>query len=345
MTMLPSFQEDHISQIPALQLLQNLGYTYLTPAEANDLRNNKKSNVILDVILENQLRKINRIYTKGRYHDFSDNNIKNAIIDLKSVPFDGLVRTSEKIYEMLTLGKSYEQNIEGDNKSYSIKYFDWENIHNNVFHVTEEFEVERADSDRNCRPDVILFVNGIPLAVIECKRPDLTEPPIKQAISQHLRNQHEDHIPQLFLYSSLLMAVSSNEAMYATTGTAMEFWSKWEEESPEVEVLINTPLSNDKKDKMFGERFNYVRRYFDALEAAGNRTVTQQDKTIYSLCRPERLLEMAYQYIVFDANEKKITRYQQYFAIKDTVDRIKHLDNEGKRNGGVIWHTQGSVWQ
>ncbi len=353
--MLPSFQEDQISQIPALQLLHNLGYIYLTPSEALQARNNKRSNVILESILESQLKEINKINFKGKQHKFSDTNIKNAVQALKDVPYDGLIRTSQQIYDLICLGKSFEQNIEGDIKSFNLNYIDWKNPENNVFHVAEEFEVERTGSNETCRPDIILFVNGIPFVVIECKRPDLKEP-IEQAISQNIRNQTEDHIPKLFLYTGLIMAISTNSAMYATTGTSKEFWARWEEredniqnngrglinQTPTINELINKPLPNSAKDKMFSDRYSYSRYYFDTLEAQGNRLPTEQDKVIYSLCRPERLLELVYQYIVFDGVEKKICRYQQYFAVKNTLNRIKTFDNDGARNGGVIWHTQGS---
>src|SRR5438445_5290722 len=106
MTETPSFQEDHISQVPALQLLQNLGYVYLRPQEIHLERKGKLSNVLLEGILGQQLRKLNRINYRGRPHEFSDANIQAAIQALKDVPFDGLVRTSEKIYDLLALGKS-----------------------------------------------------------------------------------------------------------------------------------------------------------------------------------------------------------------------------------------------
>src|SRR5213075_1326623 len=109
----PSFQEDHISQVPALQLLQNLGYTYLRPQEVHLERKGKLSNVLLEGILAQQLRKLNRISSRGGQHEFTEGNIQAAIQALKDIPFDGLVRTSEKIYDLLSLGKSLEQTIEG----------------------------------------------------------------------------------------------------------------------------------------------------------------------------------------------------------------------------------------
>lgn len=339
----PSFIEDHISQIPALQLLQNLGYTYLTPEEVLKERQDKLSNVILEDILEQQLLKINNIQFKGKVYPFSPASIRGAIDAIKNVPmFDGLVTTNSKIYDLLTLGKSFEESIGNDRKSFTINYIDWNNIENNVFHIAEEFEVNRTSSDKKYRPDIVLFVNGIPLCIIECKRPDIKEP-LEEAKSQHLRNQQEDGIPHLYKYSQILLALTSNKVQYATTGTPRKFWATWKEQKlkeTDLQELVNKPLSDEQKDKLFADRFKYVRKYFDNIEAEG-RLVTEQDKLLYSLCQPQRILELIYKYIVYDAGIKKIARYQQYFAIQDTLERIKVIRNE-RRQGGVIWHTQGS---
>lgn len=339
----PSFIEDHISQIPALQLLQNLGYTYLTPEEVLKERQDKLSNVILEDILEQQLLKFNKIQFKGKIYPFSPASIRGAIDAIKNVPmFDGLVTTNSKIYDLLTLGKSFEESIGNDRKSFTINYIDWNNIENNVFHVAEEFEVNRTSSDKKYRPDIVLFVNGIPLCIIECKRPDIKEP-LEEAKSQHLRNQQEDGIPHLYKYSQILLALTSNKVQYATTGTPRKFWATWKEQKlkeTDLQELVNKPLSDEQKDKLFADRFKYVRKYFDNIEAEG-RLVTEQDKLLYSLCQPQRLLELMYKYIVYDAGIKKIARYQQYFAIQDTLERIKIIRHE-RRQGGVIWHTQGS---
>lgn len=339
----PSFIEDHISQIPALQLLQNLGYIYLTPDEVLKERQDKLSNVILEDILEQQLMKINEINFKGKVYPFSPASIRGAIDAIKNVPmFDGLVTTNSKIYDLLTLGKSFEESIGNDRKSFTINYIDWNNIENNVFHVAEEFEVNRTSSDKKYRPDIVLFINGIPLCIIECKRPDIKEP-LEEAKSQHLRNQQEDGIPHLYKYSQILLALTSNKVQYATTGTPRKFWATWKEQKlkeTDLQELVNKPLSDEQKDKLFADRFKYVRKYFDNIEAEG-RLVTEQDKLLYSLCQPQRLLELMYKYIVYDAGIKKIARYQQYFAIQDTLERIKIIRHE-RRQGGVIWHTQGS---
>ena len=182
----PLFQEQHVSQVPALQLLQNLGYTYLRPQEVFLERKGKLGNVLLEGILAAQLRKLNRINYRGKQYEFNEANIQDAIQALKDIPFDGLVRTSEQIYDLLVLGKSMEQTVEGDTKSFDLNFIDWRNPSNNVFHVVEEFEVERTASKDKCRPDIVLFVNGIPLCVIECKQSG--KGMVEEAISQNIRN-------------------------------------------------------------------------------------------------------------------------------------------------------------
>lgn len=240
----PSFKETHISQIPALQLLINMGYKYLTPKEALEERNGKRSHVILEHILEKQLYKINTFTFKGRDYKFHPPAYRQAIQALKDVRFDGLIRTNEKIYDILTLGKSFEQTIGSETKSWTMKYIDFENPLNNEFHVTEEFEVEKTASHQTRRPDVVIFVNGIPLAVIECKSPDLKDELEKTAISQMLRNQKKEEIPVLFIFSQILLAISKNEAKYGTAGTASKFWNVWKEEITNYELRI----TNEKKE-------------------------------------------------------------------------------------------------
>jgi len=358
---IPSFKEDHISQIPALQLLQKLGYTYLSPAEADTLRGGKTSNVLLDDVLRKQLKEINsekRISsTKSTY--ISDANIENGIRALKELPMnEGYIAACETLYNLITLGKTFEQSFDGDKKSITLQYIDWKPetfLTNNVFHVTEEYAVMRSTSKEHYRPDLVLFINGIPLCIIECKRPDMKEP-LVQAISQHLRNQQEDGIRSLYVYAQLIMSVATQEARYATNATPEKFWSKWaekfkgeteaerkqEEETykQELQNIKNQTLSNEQKEKLFSDRFKYVRQYFDELEK-DNILPTVQDEYLFGLCRPEHLMDIIFNFIVFDTGEKKIARYQQFFAIKKSMQRILQIEKD-RRKGGVIWHTQGS---
>ena len=350
----PSFKEDHISQIPALQMLLKLGYTYLSPEEALQFRGNKTTNVILEDILRKQLKEINvRKVSSTREMIFSDANIENGIQALKDMPMnEGYISACEQAYNLLTLGKAFEQSIDGNKKSFTLYYIDWSPetfFTNNVFHVTEEYSVMRSTSKEHYRPDIVLFVNGIPLCIIECKRPDMKDP-IVQAISQHLRNQHEDGIRSLYVYAQCLLSIGTNEASFATNGTPEKFWSIWHEKFNNKEEeeqyrnhlleIKNQPLSLDQKNQLFADRFKYVRTYFDALESEKILPVIQ-DEYLFGLCSPKRLLDLAFNYILFDNGEKKIARYQQFFVIKKAMDRIRTIEG-GKRKGGVIWHTQGS---
>ncbi len=348
---IPSFKEDHISQIPALQMLVNLGYIYLSPDEADRQRGGKTTNVLLEDVLRKQLKEINSIKVSAtKTGIFTDENIERGILALKNLPLnDGYIAASERAYNLLTLGHSLEQSIDGDKKSFTLQYIDWKNINNNVFHVTEEYSVMRSTSKEHYRPDLVLFINGIPLCIIECKRPDMKDP-LKQAISQHLRSQQEDGIRNLYMYSQFILSIASQEASFATNATPEKFWAKWEEKfnnkeeeeqyKSNLNKLKNKAISNAVKEQIFKDRFRYVRQYFDALEQEDIQ-LTEQDVYLYGLCRPERLIEIVFNFILFDNGEKKIARYQQFFAVKKSIQRIRNMEH-GKRKGGVIWHTQGS---
>lgn len=316
---LPSFTEWPSSQRPAYMLLSQLSYVPLSPNEVTAERGQSQSQVLLTGILLNQLRKINTFNYRGQTHPFSEGNLQGAINALKNVVDDGLISTSEKVFNLLTLGKAFEETIGDDKKSFSIRYIDWEQPENNVYHIAEEFEVTGLRETR--RPDLVLFVNGIPLVVIECKRRDKNFS-VEEAISQQIRNQKTaEGIPRLFHYAQFLLAVQPNEVKYAVTGTAKKFWSHWREEHDdenEIQAIINSqPIDN-------------------------NRLPTEQDRVLYALCRPVRLLEFIYTFMIFDAGVKKVSRYQQYFAVKETLARVRGLTYAGTREGGVIWHTQGS---
>lgn len=341
----PSFQEAHISQIPALRTLQQLGYSYLSPEEVAVERKGKMGRVLLEETLAQQLRRLNKISFKGREVPFSEENIAKAIEALRDIPFEGLVRTSEKVYDLLTLGKSLDQTIDGETKGFTLRYIDWQNPRNNSFHVTAEYEVERTGSHETRRPDIVCFVNGIPFVIIECKRPE-EKGSLEQAIRQNIRNWQEGEIPHLFIHSQLVLGLNKNEGSYATTGTGLKFWSKWQEmhdATAQVEALVNSPVRPEEHAKLFRGLFAYAKRQFEEM-TLGGRKPTGQDFLLWSLCRPERLIELARQFLIYDEGGavKKVARYQQYFAIRSTLERIRQRDPQGRRKGGVIWHTQGS---
>jgi type I restriction enzyme, R subunit len=308
-------------------------------------RQGKLGRVILEKVLVGQLRRLNRISFKGRETAFSEENLARGVEALRDLPIEGLVRTSEKVYDLLTLGKSLDQTIDDETKGFTLRYIDWQNPRNNVFHVTAEYEVERSGSKETRRPDIVCFVNGIPFVVIECKRPDAKDS-LEQAMLQNLRNWQADEIPHLFMHSQLVLALNKNEGSYATTGTPLKFWAKWREMqdvTAQVRRAVNSPVRPEEHAKLFKGLFGYEREHFEE-QMLSEREPTAQDHLLWSLCRPERLIELARQFILYDEGGavKKVARYQQYFAIKATLDRVKQRDVQGRRKGGVIWQTQGS---
>lgn len=309
-----AYLEINASQRPALALFEAMGYTYISPADC-DKQRGSRYHVLLRDILRGQLRRLNRYVYAGAENEFSAANIERAMEDLDEPLTDGLVRTSEKIYDALLLGKSYPETV-GDGKmlSFNLRYIDWDNPQNNVFHVTEEFAVDSRDRQHNARPDIVLFINGIPFAVIECKAPHI---PVEEAVGQMIRNQQAAYIPHLFKFAQLVVATNKNAVKYATAGTPKKFWSVWKEQDDE---WLQTRLKALVPDRM----------------------PTEQDRNIVSLFSRERVFELIRYFILFDANVKKVCRYQQFFAVREIMKTIAESDEHGNRQSGVIWHTQGS---
>ena len=309
-----AYLEINASQRPALALLDAMGYTYISPADC-DKQRGSRYHVLLRDILRGQLRRLNRYVYAGAENEFSAANIERAMEDLDEPLTDGLVRTSEKIYDALLLGKSYPETVgEGKMLSFNLRYIDWDNPQNNVFHVTEEFAVDSRDRQHNARPDIVLFINGIPFAVIECKAPHI---PVEEAVGQMIRNQQAAYIPQLFKFAQFVAATNKNAVKYATAGTPKKFWSVWKEQDAD---WLQTRLKALVPDRM----------------------PTEQDRNIVSLFSRERVFELIRYFILFDANVKKVCRYQQFFAVREIMKTIAESDEHGNRRSGVIWHTQGS---
>ena len=342
MTTFPT-TEKYVSQVPALQALIAFGYTPLSQAETLRKRG-KLHRVLLEDVLTAQILKINRFTYRGEEHPFSAGDAEEAIRRLKPSPIEqrGLSRTNQDIYDALMLGTTIEKTIDGDRKSYSLRYIDWENPVHNAWHVAAEVSVERVGSNQTRRVDIVLFLNGIPVAVIENKAPTET---LSQAISQHLRNQGAEEIPHLFHYAQLLLATNKNAALYGTVGTPKKYWQTWKDEEDNdttLHTLINTPLTTAHQDTLFSGDFAPARAFFETLAGAGAREVTEQDRVLYALCRPERLLNLIHNFCVFDGGVKKLARYQQFFGVRESLRRLHQRDHQGRRQGGVIWHTQGS---
>ena len=308
------YLEKNASQQPAIELLQSMGYRYIAPHDCM-LQRGSAYRVLLRDVLRGQLRKLNRYEYGGAVNEFSAANIERAMDDLEFTLTEGLVRTSERIYDALLLGRSYQEPVgEGKLLSFNLQYIDWEHPENNVFHVTDEYAVDSQDKQHPARPDIVLFINGIPFAVIECKAPHV---PVEQAVEQMVRNQQMQYVPQLFVFAQIVMATNKNSVKYATAGTPKKFWNVWKEQ--------DTAFLQGEMDRLITDR-----------------VPTEQDRNIISLFSITRVMELFRYFIQFDSNVKKICRYQQYFAIKEIMKTIRESDEQGNRQSGVIWHTQGS---
>jgi type I restriction enzyme R subunit len=355
MTSSINFKEEFSAKIPALTLLTNLGYQFIPPSECEALRGNpfatdNKSThqVVLMPVMRAFLTKQTFPFA-GKQHKLTDAAIDKVMHELNPAMNLGLKAANEKLYNAMMYGVSVTEFVDGKKASPTIQLIDWHNIDNNQFHFTEELVVQNAEGTGNRIPDIVCFVNGLPLVVIEAKRPDSNKEGKStnaEAISQQIRNQGQQEIPHLFAYSQLLLSVNGHEGLYATCGTPEKFWAKWKEELiPEAEFvrLKNRSLNDKQFNSLFNHRPAYAKDDYLSLISAGDLTVTDQDRLIISLLRPERLLEMTRLFTLFDKKAGKIVaRYQQVFGIKALVERINTFDATGAREGGVIWHTTGS---
>ena len=316
--MTPDTSENKI-QRNSINLLQSLGYKFISREENLKLRGGKTSEVLFREILTKKLGEINGYEYKGKRYKFSQSNVLKAVDELAGASLnEGLMVANERITNLLLLGTSLEENLEdGTRRSFSFKFIDFENLQNNDFYVTEEFEVSRvsqSDAQKHRRPDLVLFINGIPIVVIELKKSSVS---LENGIKQLEKEQGKDEIAHLFKYIQLTIAANGSEARYGTTGTPFKFYSVWKEQ-------------DEAKAK-------------ESLKSVVNgREVSALDMTLFALLSKDRLLRLVRHYIFFDQKMKKVCRYQQFFAIEETLKRVSMIIKDGVRAGGLIWHTQGS---
>jgi type I restriction enzyme R subunit len=305
------FNEANASQKRAVDMLRSMGWTYVPRAEA-DRKRRSPANVLFYDELEKFLSAQSYEY-RGVMHPFSGASVGKAVRDLDAPLSGGLMAASKSVYDMLQVGRSYgETTPDGRSVSFDLPFIDWDRPERNVWQVTEEFQVERPDGSFS-RPDIVLLVNGIPLAVIECKRAAVK---VEEGIDQNVRNARPDFIPQLFKFVQIAVAANPADFRYATAGTPKEFYAKWREEDAE---RLSGMLKRHVPD--------------------GHPTA--QDRGIASLFEKGRFLSLVRRYVVYDNGVKKIARYQQYFAVENILRRLLREDAAGT-DGGVIWHAQGS---
>ena len=330
----------------------SLGWDYLPQADCLSMRGGNKG-VLLKQVLVEQLGQ-RRFTYKGQEHSLSPNAIDQIVRELSAPALNqGLLNANEKLYNQLTLGVTVTEFVEGKKVSITVPIIRWDEPRANSFLVTEECEFLSTGGTHTRRPDIIGYVNGIPLLVIEAKRPDSGNPNksmVDEGVSQTIRNQGQDEIPQLFAYAQLLMAIGMTEGRYGTTMTARKFWTSWREEELSEEHFSrvkNEALETDPRAAIIKGHVREVRAHFKHLWE-GNQAVTEQDRLLISLCEPRRLLDFVRLFLLFDRKVGKIAaRHQQYFGIKNLLKEIAvvrpdHHQKGPGREGGVIWHTTGS---
>ncbi len=224
---------------------------------------------------------------------YSDTLIARALYELDKVAGDqtkSLYDINKEVYGLLRYGVKVREDV-GENTK-TVWLIDWKNPLTNHFAVAEEVTVSGTHDKR---PDVVLYVNGIALGVLELKRSTVS---VSEGIRQNLDNQKAVFIERYFTTLQLVMAGNDTEGLrYGVIGTPEKHYLTWKEDS-----AIENPL----------------------------------DRGLAQICEKSRLLEIIHDFIVFDAGVKKPCRHNQYFGVRAAQTRVK------RREGGIIWHTQGS---
>lgn len=350
----PDSREQYSAHLPALHLLCNLGWNFLTTAQALAQRGSTREVLLKPRLIE--VLQTRRYRYKGEWYPLSPSGIDQIVRELSALSLaEGLMPANERLYGKLALGITVTEFMpDGKRHQPTIPVIDWADPKANRWDVTEELEVLSAQGTHHRTPDVVAYVNGIPLVVIEAKRPESSggshpsKAMVQEGISQHLRNQRSDEIPNLFAYAQLLLSISQTEGRYGTTNTAAKFWAKWREEEYDeahLQAVKNATLKPEVRAAMYEDKSASLATYFDTLWSAPMQA-TEQDRLLVSLLTPARLLEFLRGYVLFDRKVGKIVaRYQQFFGIRALLARVSQKKPEsqgGGRQGGVVWHTTGS---
>lgn len=276
-------------------LIKDLGYTFLGNLE--DINNTP----IKEDLLRQNLKK----------RGYSDDMISKAITELTtraSNQVDSLYQINQKVYSLLRYGLQGVKDKNGNRPT--VHYIDWNDIDNNDFYIAEEVSVLRFDQTSHKRPDIVIYINGIALGVIELKRSCVS---IGEGIRQLLTNQKKENIQHFFTTSQILFAGNEAEGLaYGTTETPELYYYKWKEDK-------------NATDDLSAE-----------IKSIQEQNPNRLRDGIVSMCQRERFLSLIHDFIIFDAGIKKITRHNQYFA--NIAARKRLLEGEG----GIIWNTQGS---
>jgi type I restriction enzyme R subunit len=303
--MTADWNELTLVQEPAIELLvKHLGYTHAT---ADELHRELESETILVNRLKDALIRINPF--------LDDLNLNRAVRRITHPEGASLMEINQSMHLNFINGISLQQDIGKGKKGQTVRYIDLENPEKNEYLVVDEFTVK--GQSETCRADLVVFVNGIPLVVIECKSPRLSEPMV-EGINQLRRYQNvrtdggKEGMERLFHPNLLSIALARDEARYGTIYAKPEHYGVWKDPYPLTEPQLELKVGSK----------------------------TQQNILLHTVLDKSRLLDILKNFTVFEKGDnriiKKCCRYQQYRAVQRTMERID------KREGGVIWHTQGS---
>jgi type I restriction enzyme R subunit len=288
--------EYNYSELPAIQLLEQLGYQYYDASQGVEERKD-----ITEVILKDRL-----LTAITRLNPWMDEaNIQKAFNQLTSVQGASLMEINQKIWELIRGGTStLKQELDGDEIFKEVHYIDYENPENNDFLVVNQIKFH--GKYQNSIPDLVIFVNGLPLVVIECKSPT-AQNAWDKAYSD--LEYYQENSEKLFHYNQICVGLWQLGGRYGAISAPQKFYS------------VYKPAKEDD------------------LSVLGDKPYAQ-DVLIYSLFRKEVLLDIIRHFVIFELDEgrtiKKLPRYQQLRAANKTVARLQAGE------GGVVWHTQGS---
>lgn len=311
------WNEESLSENPGVEHLVRLGWTYVGPGPVNTERESPKR-VVLVRRLSAALAKLNPW--------LSDDNLHRAIRALSGVQATSLIEANERLYTILTYGVALEQDLHDGTgkKSHPVRFFDFDDPSRNEFVVTRQFKV--YGTKKNIRTDVMLFVNGIPLGIIECKSPTLGDGWKHEALDQFSRYQEMEEryrelgAPKLFETIQVLVATCGQAAVYGTVLTPHRFFVEWKTTYP---------------------------RGATELEGILGRQPNAQEILFEGMLTPANFLDLVRNFIVFERDAqtgrtvRKLCRYQQFAAVNKAIARARRAKSPTDR-GGVVWHTQGS---
>jgi type I restriction enzyme R subunit len=299
-----SMTENEIEEI-AIQYLQGLGYEYISGVDISpdgDIPERQYN----DVVLQNRLRiAIDRLNPTLNY-EAKDAAFRKL---LRSESTDPLI-SNETIHKYITEGIEVEVRMEDGVRGQQVDIIDFENPENNEFLVVNQLTIIEGNSNK--RPDIILFINGLPLVVLELKNATDENATVKSAFNQ--LQTYKQYIPSLFTFNEILIASDGWDAL---CGTVTSDWSRF--------------MSWKTKDGKTTE---------DTLQP-------QMDVMFKGMLNKSTLLDLIQNFIVFEKTDKKtlkkIAAYHQFYAVNKAVEStVIASDKGGNKQGGVVWHTQGS---